>query len=218
MAWAVASSTGNPIKPKKPRHPAQHPRTIALSRNAVDLIANDGADGAHLDELADEELPPAACRVGGGRGRRLAPPLSSRPARHCGGGSEDGRDRVQWESEWFSAAALDWYPAIRGRGAQEKPMEAEGVEPYSSIGRGEEVSSWEAVAFVMGYYYGLINVAIKSSDLVVLGLFHLICPIIFKNGQVRFVVFSRGICAALCVLLVVFILFINKKCFPLLFE
>jgi hypothetical protein len=32
------------------------------------IIANGGADAAHLHELAEEELPPVACRGGGGRG------------------------------------------------------------------------------------------------------------------------------------------------------
>jgi len=66
----------------------------------VDIIANGGTDGAHLDELAEEELPPVACRGGGGRGRRLAPPLSSRAARHCGArlrGRVGGIGRVQCE-------------------------------------------------------------------------------------------------------------------------
>ena len=56
------------------------------------LVRNDGAaraDGAHLDVLAGEELPPAARRVGG-RERRLAPPLLSRPARHCAAGGRGG--------------------------------------------------------------------------------------------------------------------------------
>jgi hypothetical protein len=105
----------------------------------VDLIANDGADGAHLDDFADEELPPVPCSRGGGRGRRLAAALSSRPARHCGARLRGLVGGVGFSAcRMVSAAELGGWtssPGIRG-GAQEKAMEA--AEDYRGREREEE--------------------------------------------------------------------------------